>query len=167
MKRVFALVALCALVSGCGTMQGGAGGGGGMGMQMGWPWETGAAQTCIFQNCTIRVTIVNDVVSVDVPKVMMYRGSRDIDMRWSIDTPGYEFRPDSTQFLAPIIFKGPTMGSAPSQFYNLRVGSRGKVATIMNRNTDTNQYSYTIRVYKTGSNPPQFLDLDPVIFNDF
>lgn len=158
-KTGIAAIALCALLAGCETFTD-------TRIEPDRPWRPVAQRECRFNNCTVEVRVVNGQVEVDAQEVRMARVSRDVIMRWVIVTPGYEFRATG-DFLAPIIFKGENAADAPGQFSQRRVGARGQVVSIQNQNRNSARYTYKVRVYKQGGGPNDFLESDPVIFNDF
>ena len=136
-------------------------------MAMGWPWSgAGPRQTCVFNGCTIQVSVVAGTVEVDIPDVDMYRGSRDVEMRWLIITPGYEFRPVGGP-TAPIIFKGDNPPDVLAQFTGRSITPRGQIASVQNQNRSRARYTYKVRVYKQGGGDNDFLESDPAIFNDW
>lgn len=159
MKTGIAAIALCALLAGCQTPSAPT-------AAMQSSWQPQQRRDCSFSSCTTLVRVVNGQVEVDTQEIKMVRGARDVPMRWAIDTPGYEFRP-SGDFLAPIIFKDANAPDAPTQFGQRRIGPRGQTVMIVNQNTNSTKYTYKVRVYRQGGGDGDFLETDPVIFNDF
>lgn len=151
-------IACLAAVGGCTSIDGGIGTSGG---------ATVSRRTCIFTPCTpVAVTVEGDKVKVDIDEIKMYAGSRDIVLRWRLDTPGYEFRKGS-EFAAPIIFKGDRARDAPNQFSDILVFEVKEVsyATIFNRNRNRETYEYKVRVCRKQTNT--CFETDPRIINDY
>lgn len=127
-----------------------------------------ARRVCIFTPCRPVVVQVEDgKVKVDTDEIKMYVGSRDIVLRWQLDSKDYEFRKGEGDFAAPIIFKGSNAPDAPGQFSDILVFTINGVqfATLFNRNRNGTTYEYKVRVYKKNSS--DFLETDPRIINDY
>jgi hypothetical protein len=99
----------------------------------------------------------------------MYVGSRDLVLRWQLDSNDYEFRQGAGDFAAPIIFKNANAPDAPNQFSDIRVVTVNGVqyAFLLNKNRNGTTYEYKVRVYKKNGGPNDFLETDPTIINDF
>lgn len=158
MKTGIAAIVLCVLLAGCETFSGPR-------LAEAQGWQPVTRRDCMFNNCTVNVRVVDGKVEVDAQELKMYIGSRDLILRWALVTPGYEFRADE-EFLAPIIFKGENAADAPNQFSQRRIGARGQTVMIVNQNRNSKKYTYKVRVYKPAPST-EYIETDPVIFNDF
>lgn len=141
-----------------------------MGITSTYPFSSDPKRTCPFSTCPLYVQVVQRnvggvlklVVEVEVIQYKMAKGQRDPIISWNLVTPGYEFK-RGNDGADPIIFKAPNASTASSQLHVVAILPTN--VKMLDKNTDSNEYGYKVRVYKTGTN--DFLESDPSIVNDF
>jgi hypothetical protein len=183
-KLLCLLVSSAAGLAGCQTMGTGGGmmGGGMMaGLNPDCPIRAGAViptplVPCVQGGlgCNIGVVVVTGSsgaceVRIATETLKMMKNSQNPTAQteiywWLANSPTWEFRADTGPFTSPIIFKD---GGASSQFSPSTIDSGGRATRVMNRNQDSKEYKYKVRVYKVGVSEGPLDSPDPSIFNDF
>jgi hypothetical protein len=136
------------------------------GCAMHWPGAQGGpgktTRTCDEKavKCDVTVTVASctpDGITVDYPVLGVAKGSRDVDIRWTIATPGYDFGKGGVKF----------KGSDWPKEFDLPEGNRNKFKWRDRNNLATGQerpYDYSVTVVK--SDGSACATKDPTIVND-
>ena len=137
---------------------------------------------CFNNLCAIAVQVVTNpadgkcMVVVGSDPMRMAHGNRGANndgvvLHWWLPLNSkFEFRTESGPYTLPINFKDQNAPNLKDQFSPayLPPMTNGYVVRLIDKNTYKYQYDYRVRVYKRGSNPPEYIEsTDPALYNDF
>ena len=110
--------------------------------------------------CDVVVSVASctaDGITLDHPVLGVAKGSRDVEIRWTISTPGYDFaKKDGIKFKT---------GDWPREF-DLPEGNRNKYKWRDRNNLDTGTRAYDYSVTVVKSDGSACATKDPTVVND-
>lgn len=101
---------------------------------------------------TVNVTVANNQVAVDQPRLDLSGAGRNVQIQWIIQTSGWTFPSDADG----VVISGNT-----GQFTGGHVAQQGTRYIWTDANSDSQEYKYTVKV----TNGSTTLPLDPIIIN--